>query len=231
VANGEKENRKLDHMVGGGYSGHRYLLLQGAVFLLYLIPGLYRDGSSRVSLMAQVAESDGCSSMKKIVVIGPESTGKSSLTEQLANQFDCPMVEEYARSYIDQLNRPYEKEDLLEIARGQIHNEDRFQNMQAPFLFCDTDLRVIKIWSQVKYQDVHPWILYQIGQRKYHGYLLTDIDLPWEPDPQREHPRYRKQLFKMYQEELEMSGIPFTIISGSGDQRLQQSVKFISGID
>ena len=168
--------------------------------------------------------------MKKIVIIGPESTGKTSLTRQLAAHFQCPMVEEYARSYIDQLDRPYNKDDLFEIARGQIRLEDSFEQHNAPYLFCDTDLRVIKIWSNFKYQDVHPWIMYQIGNRQYHAYLLTDIDLPWQPDPQREHPDQRRQLFEIYQTEIESSGVPFSIISGSGPQRFENAVKFITSI-
>ena len=168
--------------------------------------------------------------MKKIVIIGPESTGKSSLTKKLAEHYHCPMVEEYARSYIDQLNRPYHKEDLLEIARGQVAAEEMFKDAEAPFLFCDTDLRVIKIWSNIKYQDVHPWINYQITHRQYHAYLLMDIDLPWQPDPQREHPDKRQKLFEMYQDEITSSGVPFIIISGTGSQRFQSAVNFISGI-
>ena len=77
--------------------------------------------------------------MKKIVIIGPESTGKTTITQQLAAHFQCPMVEEYARWYIDQLDRPYYQQDLLEIARGQLINEDSFSESSSPYLFCDTD--------------------------------------------------------------------------------------------
>ncbi len=168
--------------------------------------------------------------MKKIVIIGPESTGKTALTKQLAEHFHCPMVAEYARSYIDQLDRPYTQDDLLTIAKGQLSLEDEFQYMDAPFLFCDTDLRVIKIWSMIKYREVHPWILEQIEKRTYHTYLLTDIDLPWAPDSQREHPQYREQLFAMYQAELESSEVPFILISGIGLPRYEKAVKFVSSI-
>jgi len=166
--------------------------------------------------------------MKKIVIIGPESTGKTTLTKQLAAHYDCPMVEEYARAYIDRLNRPYCEQDLLEIARGQVKSEDRFREVEAPYLFCDTDLRVIKIWSSLKYQQVHPWILDQIARRQYDAYLLTDIDLPWQPDPQREHPLDRLRLFEIYRAELASSGVLFTIISGTGSQRLEKAVNSVS---
>ena len=165
--------------------------------------------------------------MKKFVIIGPESTGKTSLTKQLAEHYQCPMVEEFARSYIDQLDRSYEKDDLLQIARGQVKLEDYYQDWDDPYLFCDTDLRVIKVWSLFKYQDVHPWILHQIATRRYHGYLLTAMDLPWEPDPQREHPQHRQQLFDIYQTEIASTGLPFTVISGTGQERFDQAVDFI----
>lgn len=165
--------------------------------------------------------------MKKIVIIGPESTGKTTITQQLAAHFQCPMVEEYARWYIGQLNRPYCQQDLLEIARGQLINEDSFSESSEPYLFCDTDLRVIKLWSHFKYGKVHPWILDQIGLRSYHAYLLMDIDLSWEPDRQREHPSSRQEILDLYRAELKSSGVPFTIISGIKKERLKNAIDCI----
>ena len=91
--------------------------------------------------------------------------------------------------------------------------------------FCDTDLRVIKIWSLVKYKQVDRWITHQINSRNYFAYLLMDIDIPWESDPQREHPDQRQQLFDLYYKELEASAVPYKVISGLGQQRLQLSFK------
>ena len=165
--------------------------------------------------------------MKKIVIIGPESTGKTTLVKQLAAHFNCPMVEEYARSYIDQLDRPYERADLLKIAKGQVSLEDKAERLNGEYLFCDTDLRVIKIWSLVKYKQVDRWITHQINSRNYFAYLLMDIDIPWESDPQREHPDQRQQLFDLYYKELEASAVPYKVISGLGQQRLQLALKTI----
>ncbi len=165
--------------------------------------------------------------MKKIVIIGPESTGKTTLAQQLATHFQSPMVEEYARAYIDRLDRPYHQQDLLEIARGQLKNEDFFRNSKAPLLFCDTDLLVIKIWSNYKFGRVHPWIQEQIKLRTYQAYLLMNIDLPWEPDPQREHPEKRHEIFNLYRAEIESSGVHFTIISGEKKERQKSAIEFI----
>jgi len=168
--------------------------------------------------------------VKKIVVIGPESTGKTTLTTRLAAHFQCPMVPEFAREYLDNLGRPYEREDLVGIAKGQLQLEESMLDQGKPYLFCDTDLRVIKIWSQVKYQSVDPWILDQIAKRSYHAYLLLEPDLPWEADPQREHPEYRLQLFERYYQELKFSGIPFEVISGMGDRRFEIALESLSRI-
>lgn len=165
--------------------------------------------------------------MKKIVIIGPESTGKTTLAQQLATHFQSPMVEEYARAYIDRIDRPYNQQDLLEIARGQLKNEDFFRNSTAPWLFCDTDLLVIKIWSNYKFGRVHPWIQEQIKLRTYQAYLLMNIDLPWAPDPQREHPEKRKEIFELYQSEVKSSGVPFKFITGTDQARLQKAIDFI----
>jgi nicotinamide riboside kinase len=106
--------------------------------------------------------------------------------------------------------------------------EDSREDINRPYLFCDTDLRVIKIWSEYKFNVVHPWILRQIEKRKYHAYLLMDIDIIWKPDPQREHPDNREQLFEIYRNELESSAVPFEVISGVGRLRLNNALKSIS---
>ncbi len=128
-------------------------------------------------------------SIKRIVIIGPESTGKSTLTSGLACYFDTVFVQEYAREYLEELSRPYLEEDLLIMARRQVAlEEERAMQARNGLLFCDTDLQVIKVWSEDKYGRCDPWILGQIAVRKYDLYLLTDIDMLWQDDPLREHP-------------------------------------------
>lgn len=165
----------------------------------------------------------------KIVVIGPESTGKSTLSKSLAEYFNCPWVSEYAREYIERLDRPYEYEDLFEIAKGQIHEEEEAIKQAKDLLICDTDLNVIKVWSEHKFGKVHPWIAQQITERKYDLYLLTDIDIPWQNDPQREHPEaeQRNHFFEIYRNIVIDSRLPFKVISGSIGERLNNSVEFI----
>jgi NadR type nicotinamide-nucleotide adenylyltransferase len=167
---------------------------------------------------------------KIISIIGPESTGKSTLAKDLADHFGEPWVPEYARSYIEKLNRPYTYEDLLAIAKGQIKVQSQLHPTAENYLICDTDLQVIKVWSLYKYKQLHPWVNENLHKHLPHLYLLTDIDLPWEEDPLREHPdpKTRKFLFDWYLELIQQTGIPYAIVSGSPTQRLIQSLKAIS---
>lgn len=165
--------------------------------------------------------------VRKVVILGPECTGKSELSEYLANHFSTVWVEEYARTYISTLERPYGPEDLPVIARGQLSLEDTFTPQANRVLICDTDLYVIKIWSQFKYGFVHPDILKSIATRKYDLYLLSYIDVPWAYDPQREHPQQRDELFGMYHQEMLRQHVPFTIIRGTREERRASAIESI----
>ncbi len=166
----------------------------------------------------------------KIAITGPESTGKSQLAEELATHYHTVFVPEYARSYIDRLDRPYNREDILEIAKGQIRDEERIEHQANRMLFCDTELIVTKIWSEVKYGLCDPWILQKIKENNYDLFLLCNIDLPWEEDPQREHPYMREKLFSLYFDELTKRGFPFKVVSGKGMERLMNAIGFVESI-
>lgn len=146
------------------------------------------------------------------------------LARQLAEYFHTSWVEEYAREYIGELNRPYSEEDILQIAKGQLQREQEKEKHANGLFFADTELIVTKIWSEVKYGHCNRWILDNIILNPYELYLLCDIDLPWEADPQREHPHMRKELFMLYQNELEKRKAPYAIVSGLGDQRLRNAI-------
>lgn len=164
--------------------------------------------------------------VRKIVVIGPESTGKSTLSEDLAAALGTVWVREYAREYLEQLERPYREEDLLAIAKGQVAQEEAAMQHAKKWLVCDTDLYVVKVWSEHKYQRADPWILETIASRAYDLYLLTDIDMAWQPDPQREYPEesMRHYFFNIYKDIVQNSGTPFFIISGTPQERLEQAL-------
>ncbi|MBP1652686.1 MAG: ATPase/kinase involved in metabolism-like protein [Bacteroidetes bacterium] len=166
----------------------------------------------------------------KVVVIGPESTGKSTLSEFLASHYETMWVPEYARQYIEELSRPYEQSDLLTIAKGQLELEAARAKLANRLLVCDTDLHVIRVWSEYKYGECDPWILAAIAERKYDLYLLTYIDIPWEDDPQREHPApaMREHFYNVYKEIVQSSGVRWVEIRGTFEERQETAVKVIN---
>lgn len=167
---------------------------------------------------------------KKVAVVGPECTGKTDLSQYLASYFKTEWVPEYARSFLNKLNRPYEKSDLVKIAHGQIRMEDEWMQSAKGVLICDTNLTVIKVWSEEKFGECDPEILRAMSSRHYDLLLLTQVDIPWEEDPQREHPDKREYFWKIYKREAEQSGIPFVEISGTGDDRRKIAVAAIEKI-
>jgi len=169
-------------------------------------------------------------SIKKIVVIGPESTGKSTLSEALARALNTIWVPEYARGYLESLDRPYNEDDQLQIAKGQLASEDSLLPQANKYLICDTDLYVLKVWGESKYGRCHRWILEQIAKRKYDLYLLTNIDVPWQDDPLREHPtpEARLHFYNAYHDVVVNSGTPWANISGDEQQRLDTALQAIT---
>ena len=171
--------------------------------------------------------------VKKIAVIGPESTGKSMLCAQLGAHYQTQWVREYARAYLEKNGAAYKFEDLYEIAKGQIADEDkmtkelaeRSKQLAGP-LFIDTDLSVIKIWSEFVFNRCDNRILTEISKRKYDLYLLCNIDLPWMADELREYPdiKTRRKLFSYYKEEMTEQKTPWVIISGNYDERLRTAI-------
>lgn len=166
---------------------------------------------------------------ERILILGPESTGKSTLSSDLSTEFEEPWVPEFAREYLEKIGREYRYEDLLEIGKGQVELEDRLAKNADKYLFCDTDLRVIHIWSQHRFGKTDPWVLEQIKSRKYSLILLTDTDLPWEPDPQREYPELemRQYFFEKYLMLAKESGFPFEVVRGNEKARMDQALQFI----
>ncbi|HHN47586.1 MAG TPA: ATPase [Bacteroidales bacterium] len=165
---------------------------------------------------------------KRIAITGPESTGKTWLARQLAAHYKTNWVPEFARDFLFRLNRPYNYQDILLIARQQYFLNQKAGEKATGFLFCDTELIVTKIWCEVKYGKCHAWITDHIPKQKFDLYLIPDIDLPWEPDPQREHPQMREKLMQLYIRELETRQFPYHIIKGQNEERLKNAILVIS---
>lgn len=169
-------------------------------------------------------------SIKKIVVIGPESTGKSTLSEALAKALNTVWVPEFARHYLEQLNRPYNENDLLEIAKGQKRSEEEMMVKANRFLICDTNLYVLKVWSEHKYGRCDKLVLETIASQQYDFYLVTYIDTNWEFDPLREHPQKEMRLYfyKQFEDLVINSNIPFLVVKGDENNRLQSALSVVN---
>ena len=171
--------------------------------------------------------------MKRIVVIGPESTGKSTLCQQLAEHYKTVWCPEFAREYLLENGMNYSFDDLLKIAHGQLELEDTMQILAKNNLyFIDTDMYVMKVWCEVAFEQCHTWILKQIAQRKYDFYLLCNVDLPWQADELREYPdlHFRKKLFHIYKDIVVNSNTMWAEISGTDIQRLQMATGIIDTV-
>lgn len=165
--------------------------------------------------------------IKKIVLTGPESSGKTTLAKQLSEHLGAIWVPEYARQYITTLKRSYRESDLVNIAKGQLSLEELSLKRTTDYLICDTDLLTIKIWSLVKFGRCNGFVIDTIEKRSYDLYLLCSPDIPWEYDPQRENPNDRSKLYDIYKKELEFYGKNFSEIKGNEEERLKQALEYI----
>ena len=158
--------------------------------------------------------------MFKIIITGPESSGKTTLCKALFQHFNLPFSKEYAREYLDALKRDYNSDDLLKIAKGQLQTENGLQ-------LLDTDLITIKIWSEYKYGRFDKWISTQIEKQKSEErfYILCSPDIPWQADNQRKNPNDRRKIFEIYKKELEDLKHKYFILEG--ENRLEKIIQKI----
>jgi NadR type nicotinamide-nucleotide adenylyltransferase len=187
------------------------------------------------------------SEIKKIVVIGPESTGKSTLCAELAAHYKTLWCKEYARDFLKKNGKDYIYDDLLTIAKGQIELEEAVSHellamsngdgsklkTQIPKLFIDTDMNVMKVWCEFAFGKCHSWILNQIATRKYDLYLLCNVDLPWVSDELREYPdsETRNKLYHFYKDTMVNQSVPWVDISGNYKERFQIAIKAIDKVN
>ncbi len=177
--------------------------------------------------------------IKKIVAIGPESTGKSTLCKQLAEHFNTCWCPEYARSYLNENGVKYNYADLIKITQGQLVIEDyyaeevnnktttnsKFKNCNS-LLFIDTNMFVMKVWYEYVFGKCEYIVLDEISKRKYDLYLLCNIDLPWIADEMREYPddKPRVELYNIYRDILINQSTPWIEINGNYEQRLRKAI-------
>ena len=173
------------------------------------------------------------SSCVKIVLFGPESSGKTTLTAQLAAHFNSRWVPEYMRTYLESkwenLKTPIEKKDLLPIAKGHIKDENMLTLLTDKLLLLDTNVLQIKTYCEYYYNGWCPSELIQASQQhRYDYYFLTNIDVPWQKDNLRDRPNDRDKMFRIFEQQLIKNNTPYTILEGSKQERLKSAIAIIN---
>ena len=168
----------------------------------------------------------------KIVLFGPESTGKTTLSEDLARHYQEPMVKEFMRDYLQEVwdseKRICEPEDMIPIARGQMEAENRLSKQADRLIICDTNLLELKVYSEAYYDGYcDPQLLKHALNNQYDLYFLTYIDVPWTQDDLRDKPHDREGMFQRFQNTLEKHQKPYFILKGSREERFKNAVKKI----
>ncbi len=167
--------------------------------------------------------------LKKVVITGPESTGKTLLSAGLAHRLNARWVPEFARSYVEALKRPYIFEDVELIARHQVAEEQKLSKSASQgILILDTWLIITKLWFEVVYGEAPGWIGDYLSTAKIDLFLVCSPDLPWVPDPVRENGgEMRQKLFELYCREIEKYGFKYEIVEGFGEARLNNALRLL----
>jgi len=165
--------------------------------------------------------------VRRVCIVGPESTGKSTLARRLAERYGTVYIPEYARGLIDLQAGRCEPEDFHRIARGQLAAEDALAEQANRVLICDTDLMTTSLWAEIFYGECPEWIRRQARERTYDLYLVTDTGVPYVKDPQRNHPERREWFRDRCLAELTARGSRFHLIGGDWDDRFTQACRAV----
>ncbi len=164
----------------------------------------------------------------RVVLTGPESTGKTWLANKLSEHYKTVFMPEYARSYIESLDRKYNYSDVETIANKQIEQLSEYLSKANGILLIDTWLIITKVWFNEVYGKNPGWLSAQLKNIPIDIYLLCSPDITWEYDPVRENPDNRKYLFDVYKNEIENLNKPYKIIKGKNSDRLSNAINAIT---
>jgi NadR type nicotinamide-nucleotide adenylyltransferase len=169
----------------------------------------------------------------KVVLYGPESTGKTTLAARLAEHFNTVWVEEYMREYLqekwDKTKEVCDPVDIMKIARGQMQRENQFSELANEVLICDTNLLELKVYSEAYFDEYcDPLLLKHALNNWYDLYFLTNIDIPWVPDDLRDKPNDRENMFQRFKSSLQLYKKPFITLTGNENERFETAISAIN---
>jgi NadR type nicotinamide-nucleotide adenylyltransferase len=167
------------------------------------------------------------SKIKKIAIVGPESTGKSTMSAYLAAHYKTAWVPEFARGYCEKLKEPPTWQDEINMFYGQLALEEEYLPKASKILICDTTFITVKIWSDYIFGRSPQQVLDELPNHPYDLYLLLSIDLPWEDDPLRDFPHMREHFMQVWHNELKALDANYVLISGTGQDRYESAVAAI----
>ena len=161
--------------------------------------------------------------VRRVCLLGPESTGKSTLARQLADQFATVAVGEYARTLRESRQGDLEAEDMQQVARGQRAAEEALARQADRVLICDTDLLSVWLWCERLFGLCPEWIRAEAGRRRPDLYLLTEADVPFVGDPAFDEPEERQAFGRRCLRVLRSQKRPYVRIRGSWDDRFHRA--------
>ena len=162
--------------------------------------------------------------MRRVAITGPESSGKTTLAGELSVVLNAKLVGEFARDFLEERNGIYRESDLLTMARGQY---DSILEVNEDLIVVDTDFIVYSVWANYKYSKLDPEIRTLIQDCLFDLHILCKPDIPWQPDPLRENPKNRDDLFELYIEALNEYGKNFIVVEGNREERLNKAIEAI----
>lgn len=166
--------------------------------------------------------------MRRIIITGSESTGKTTLAGMLADRYGTVATPEFSREYADERKAPLDRHDVEPIAVGQIATEDRWmRRAQRGLLFLDTDLFSTVVYGNHYYGSLQSWIERVAEERRGDLYLLLDIDVPWVHDPIRDRGELRGEMHALFRGVLERHRLPYATISGGWAERFERAVRAV----
>ena len=165
--------------------------------------------------------------MIRISIVGPESSGKSTLALSLSQKLECEVCEEHSRKYLEKKTY-YDVSDLKIIAKEQDKLIRKGIERGGEYLIADTCVLDIELWSKIRFNKIDEKILDLSSKEEFDFYLLCKPDIPWEYDKLRENQYNRESIYEKFKSVMKEKKINYFIMKGSVSKRISYALKIIN---